>query len=50
MKVKSFEDLQVWNDARAFVKSIYELTSLDNFKKRLWTQRPNSKSRCFNYE
>ena len=33
MKVKSFEDLQVWNDARAFVKSIYELTSLDNFKK-----------------
>ncbi len=33
MKVKSFEDLQVWMDARAFVKSIYELTSLDNFKK-----------------
>ena len=33
MKVKSFEDLQVWQDARSFVKSIYELTSLDNFKK-----------------
>ena len=33
MKVKRFEDLQVWQDARMFVKSIYELTSLDNFKK-----------------
>ncbi|OGU71969.1 MAG: four helix bundle protein [Ignavibacteria bacterium RBG_16_34_14] len=33
MKVKSFEDLQVWQDARIFVKSIYELTSLENFKK-----------------
>jgi len=33
MKEKSFEDLQVWQDARIFVKSIYELTSLDNFKK-----------------
>ncbi len=33
MKVKSFEDLQVWQDARAFVKSIYELTSNDSFKK-----------------
>ncbi|OGU67396.1 MAG: four helix bundle protein [Ignavibacteria bacterium RBG_16_36_9] len=33
MKVKSFEDMQVWQDARVFVKSIYELTSLDNFKK-----------------
>jgi four helix bundle protein len=33
MKVKLFEDLQVWQDARIFVKSIYELTSLDNFKK-----------------
>lgn len=33
MKVKAFEDLQVWQDARAFVKSIYELTSLNNFNK-----------------
>ena len=33
MKVKSFEDLQVWQDARKFVKSIYELTSSGNFKK-----------------
>jgi len=33
MKVKAFEDLQVWQDARAFVKSIYELTSLKNFSK-----------------
>jgi four helix bundle protein len=33
MKVKSFEDLQVWQDARSLVKSIYELTSLDGFKK-----------------
>lgn len=33
MKVKTVEDLQVWQDARTFVKSIYELTSLENFKK-----------------
>lgn len=33
MKVKTFEDLQVWLDARLFVKSIYELTSLEIFKK-----------------
>jgi four helix bundle protein len=33
MKVKAFEDLQVWQDAREFVKSIYELTSLNNFCK-----------------
>lgn len=33
MKVKTFEDLQVWQDARTFVKSIYELTSLENFRK-----------------
>jgi four helix bundle protein len=33
MKVKAFEDLQVWQDSRAFVKSIYELTSLQNFSK-----------------
>lgn len=33
MKVKAFEDLQVWQDARVFVKSIYELTSLKNFSK-----------------
>ena len=33
MKVQSFEDLKVWQDARTFVKSIYELTSLENFRK-----------------
>ena len=33
MKVKTFEDLPVWQDARVFVKSIYELTSFENFKK-----------------
>ena len=33
MKVKTFEDLQVWQDSRVFIKSIYELTSLANFKK-----------------
>ena len=33
MKVKSFEDMQVWQDARVFVKSIYELTASDVFKK-----------------
>ncbi len=33
MKVKTFEDLQVWKDARAFVKSIYELTSQEKFNK-----------------
>ena len=33
MRVKFFEDLQVWQDAREFVKSIYEIASLNNFKK-----------------
>jgi len=33
MKVQSFENLKVWQDARIFVKSIYELTSSENFKK-----------------
>jgi four helix bundle protein len=33
MKVKTFEDLQVWQDARLFVKSIYELTWLEIYKK-----------------
>lgn len=33
MKVKRFEDLQVWQDSRSFVKSIYELTSSLNFSK-----------------
>jgi len=33
MKVQSFENLKVWQDARVFVKSIYELTSSENFKK-----------------
>lgn len=33
MTVKRFEDLQVWQDSRSFVKSIYELTSSLNFSK-----------------
>jgi four helix bundle protein len=33
MKAASFEDLKVWQDTREFVKSIYELTTSDNFKK-----------------
>jgi four helix bundle protein len=33
MKVKSFEDIQVWQDARSFVKLIYELTSSIRFNK-----------------
>ena len=33
MKVKSFEDLHVWQDARDFVKSIYQLTSQVQFNK-----------------
>lgn len=33
MKVSSFEDLQVWQDSRKLVKSIYELTSTGNFSK-----------------
>lgn len=33
MKIKSFEDLHVWKDARLFVKSIYKFSSHENFKK-----------------
>ncbi|HQF42787.1 MAG TPA: four helix bundle protein [Ignavibacteriaceae bacterium] len=33
MKVKTFEDLQVWKDARVFVNSVYELTSQEKFNK-----------------
>jgi len=33
MKSKTFEDLKVWQDTRAFVKLIYELTASDSFKK-----------------
>ncbi len=33
MTIKTFEDLQVWKDAREFVKSIYELTSSIGFNK-----------------
>jgi len=33
VKVKAFEDLKVWQDARVFVRSIYELTSLPLFNK-----------------
>ncbi len=33
MKIKTFEDLQIWKDARLLVKSVYELTALDSFKK-----------------
>jgi len=33
MKAASFEDLKVWQDTRDFVKSIYEITTTDSFKK-----------------
>ena len=33
MKVKTFEDLQVWQDTRNFVKTIYVLTSSAQFNK-----------------
>lgn len=33
MKAKTFEDLPVWQEAREFVKTIYELTSLNKFSK-----------------
>jgi len=33
MRTKTFEDLKVWQDAREFVKSIYELTSSSKFAK-----------------
>ena len=33
MKAKTFENLRVWQDSREFVKSIYKLTSSNNFAK-----------------
>jgi len=33
MKEKTFENLKVWQDSREFVKSIYELTASECFKK-----------------
>ena len=33
MKIKTFEDLQVWKDAIKFVRSIYELNSTTRFTK-----------------
>jgi len=33
MQGKTFEDLKVWRDSREFVKSIYELTASESFKK-----------------
>jgi four helix bundle protein len=33
MITTSFEDLKVWQDTRDFVKSIYEITAIDSFKK-----------------
>jgi hypothetical protein len=33
VKATTFEELRVWQDSRAFVKTIYELTASDNFKK-----------------
>ena len=31
MKIEKFEDIQAWQKARELVKSIYEITSKDNF-------------------
>lgn len=33
MKAITFEELNVWKDSRGFVKSVYELTSLEKFRK-----------------
>lgn len=33
MKIKTFEEIKVWQDARAFVKEIYNLTASEKFKK-----------------
>ena len=33
MKAKTFENLKVWQDSREFVKSIYKMTSSNNFAK-----------------
>ena len=33
MKLNSFEDIQVWKDARIFVKDIYTMTSFEKFRK-----------------
>lgn len=33
MRINSFEEIKVWQDARAFVKEIYTLTASDKFKK-----------------
>jgi len=57
MQVKSFEDLQVWQEVRVFVNSIYELTGHEKFKKDYSlsqrdgnAKRSNSKSSSFYYE
>lgn len=44
MKAKAFEDLQVQQDARAFVKSIYELTALKNFSKDFELKEQNQRT------
>lgn len=33
MSAKSFEDIQVWQNTRGFVKAVYELTSLSKFSR-----------------
>lgn len=33
MKILKYEDMQVWQDARKFVKSIYKLTANTKLKK-----------------
>ena len=33
MQVKNFEDLEIWKDARALTRAIYQLTREPNFSK-----------------
>ena len=35
MQVKNFEDLEIWKDARALTRAIYQLTSDSKFSKDL---------------
>lgn len=57
MKIKTFEELKAWKDAREFVKIIYELTSSNCFNKDYGlsqrdgnAKRSDSKSIGFNNE
>ena len=42
MQVKNFEDLEIWKDARALTRGIYQLTKRFKIRKRLRSARSNS--------